>query len=355
MSHRRCLSSRPTALVGVATVGGRFPPAWRELLRECVRHGIGIDNGLHEFIEDDPELAPLAAASGATLRDLRRPPVDLEVATGANLEVPGEIVLTVGSDCAIGKMTVSLELAREAVARGISASVRPDRPDGDRDRRLGHLGRRRRRRLHRRRRRAARRRGRQAWGRSSSRRGPGLSLPPWLLGSDARSHARVGASCIRPVSQGRRDRDRRVSRPSTPLARRSRRLARAGLASVPAGRDRVHRSQHAAPRRRRGSSGDCCRRGRRRGSRPTIRCDSAPVACSMHFSSISDACRVPGRFEDRGRSRRIGDLRAKSLGNCRGGRGPRVNERVARRRCGGERRHGKMDARIRYGVLFPDG
>jgi len=117
--------SPEAALVGVATVGGRFPPAWRDLLRECVSHGIGIDNGLHEFIEDDPELAPLAAASGAILRDLRRPPADLEVATGANLDVPADIVLTVGSDCAIGKMTVSLELAREAEARSISARFVP--------------------------------------------------------------------------------------------------------------------------------------------------------------------------------------------------------------------------------------
>jgi uncharacterized NAD-dependent epimerase/dehydratase family protein len=117
--------SPEAALVGVATVGGRFPPAWRDLLRECIGHGIGIDNGLHEFIEDDPELAPLAAATGATLRDLRRPPGDLEVATGASLEVPGDIVLTVGSDCAIGKMTVSLELAREAEARGVSARFVP--------------------------------------------------------------------------------------------------------------------------------------------------------------------------------------------------------------------------------------
>jgi D-glutamate N-acetyltransferase len=113
------------ALVGVATVGGRFPPAWRVLLEQCVRHGIGIDNGLHEFLEDDPELAPLAAASGAVLRDLRRPPADLEVATGANLGVPGAIVLTVGSDCAIGKMTVSLELGREAESRGIRTQFVP--------------------------------------------------------------------------------------------------------------------------------------------------------------------------------------------------------------------------------------
>ncbi len=113
------------ALVGVATIGGRFPPAWRVILEECVRRGIDIDNGLHEFVEDDPVLAPLAAASGARLRDLRRPPGDLEVATGANLAVPGHIVLTVGSDCAIGKMTVSLELGREAAARGIPAQFVP--------------------------------------------------------------------------------------------------------------------------------------------------------------------------------------------------------------------------------------
>ena len=120
------LSLRPTmALVGVATQGGRFPAAWREVLRDCIRQGIGIENGLHEFIEDDPELVALAETFGVALTDLRRPPADLDVPTGANLEVPGNIVLTVGSDCAIGKMTVSLELDREARARGIAARFVP--------------------------------------------------------------------------------------------------------------------------------------------------------------------------------------------------------------------------------------
>ena len=120
------LQLEPTvALVGVATQGGRFPPAWRRVLRDCVTNGIGIENGLHEFIRDDPDLAPLAAASGATLTDLRRAPAGLDVPTGANLEVPGKIVLTVGSDCAIGKMTVSLELDREARSRGIASQFVP--------------------------------------------------------------------------------------------------------------------------------------------------------------------------------------------------------------------------------------
>jgi uncharacterized NAD-dependent epimerase/dehydratase family protein len=94
-------------------------------LRDCVESGISVENGLHEFIRDDPELAPLAAASGATLTDLRRPPDGLNVPTGANLELPGKTVLTVGSDCAIGKMTVSLELDREARARGIASEFVP--------------------------------------------------------------------------------------------------------------------------------------------------------------------------------------------------------------------------------------
>jgi uncharacterized NAD-dependent epimerase/dehydratase family protein len=113
------LPFRPTtALVGVATQGGRFPPAWIEILKQCIAAGIDAENGLHVFLADDSELRELADARGVVLRDLRRPPADLSTATGANLVVPGTIVLTVGSDCAIGKMTVALELDLEARRRG---------------------------------------------------------------------------------------------------------------------------------------------------------------------------------------------------------------------------------------------
>jgi uncharacterized NAD-dependent epimerase/dehydratase family protein len=114
-----------TALVGVATQGGRFPPAWRELLRSSVAAGLDIENGLHEFLTDDPELVELAARHGVELRDLRRPPAGLNVPTGENLELDARIVLTVGSDCAIGKMTVSLELDREARERGLRSVFVP--------------------------------------------------------------------------------------------------------------------------------------------------------------------------------------------------------------------------------------
>lgn len=120
------LAFEPTiALVGVATQGGRFPPAWRQLLSDCIESGLSIWNGLHERIEEDAELVELAGRAGVELRDLRRAPSGLDVPTGANLELPARIVLTVGSDCAIGKMTVSLELDREARERGIASVFVP--------------------------------------------------------------------------------------------------------------------------------------------------------------------------------------------------------------------------------------
>jgi uncharacterized NAD-dependent epimerase/dehydratase family protein len=114
-----------TALVGVATAGGRFPPEWRALLADCVRAGLDVENGLHEFLADDPELADLAALHGVELRDLRRAPRGLNVPTGANLTHGATSILMVGSDCAIGKMTVALELDREARARGIRSEFIP--------------------------------------------------------------------------------------------------------------------------------------------------------------------------------------------------------------------------------------
>ena len=77
------------------------------------------------MLRGDPELEPLAREHGVELRDLRRPPDDLDCPTGANLEVDAPIVLTVGSDCAIGKMTVSLELDRAARARRIASVFVP--------------------------------------------------------------------------------------------------------------------------------------------------------------------------------------------------------------------------------------
>ena len=114
-----------TALVGVATQGGRFPPAWRALLEECIRAGLDVENGLHEFLTEDDELVELARGHGVALRDLRKAPPGLNVPTGENLTHGATSILMVGSDCAIGKMTVALELDREAKARGIRSEFVP--------------------------------------------------------------------------------------------------------------------------------------------------------------------------------------------------------------------------------------
>jgi uncharacterized NAD-dependent epimerase/dehydratase family protein len=114
-----------TGLFGVATQGGRFPPEWIAILRACVEHGLDVENGLHVFLADDPELSELAERRGVDLRDLRRSPAELSTATGENLAVDAIVVLTVGSDCAIGKMTVSLELDLEARRRGLPSVFVP--------------------------------------------------------------------------------------------------------------------------------------------------------------------------------------------------------------------------------------
>ena len=114
-----------TALVGVATQGGRFPPAWRDLLKDSIAAGLDVESGLHEFISEDEELTALAREHNVELRDLRKPPAGLNVPTGENLSHGATTILTVGSDCAIGKMTVSLELDREARSRGIRSEFVP--------------------------------------------------------------------------------------------------------------------------------------------------------------------------------------------------------------------------------------
>jgi D-glutamate N-acetyltransferase len=114
-----------TALVGVAVAGGRLPPEWHDLLRDVLEAGLDLESGMHEFLADDPELAAIATRRGVEIRDLRRPPADLSVPTGENLGHAASVVLTVGSDCAIGKKTVAIELDRAARARGLSSVFVP--------------------------------------------------------------------------------------------------------------------------------------------------------------------------------------------------------------------------------------
>ena len=113
---------RPEALlVGIAPQGGQLPEAWRAVLTAALEAGLDIISGLHFFLGDDPELAALAERRGCTLFDLRKPPPDLPVGAGRAMRTDAFRVLTVGTDCNTGKMTVSLELQRALRARGVRA------------------------------------------------------------------------------------------------------------------------------------------------------------------------------------------------------------------------------------------
>lgn len=113
------LAHKPTALlIGIAPQGGRLPTEMRAIVRQALEQGLEVWSGLHFFLADDPEFAPIAREKGVAIRDLRRAPADLEVATGRVREVDATVVLTVGTDCNIGKMTTQLQLRTALRARG---------------------------------------------------------------------------------------------------------------------------------------------------------------------------------------------------------------------------------------------
>jgi uncharacterized NAD-dependent epimerase/dehydratase family protein len=111
--------------IGVAPAGGKLPPAWKEALLEALALGLHVEAGLHDELGRDPDLVAAAEAGGLELRDVRRVPAGLSTPSGAGLGVPARIVHTVGTDCAIGKMTVTLELTSAARAAGERAVFVP--------------------------------------------------------------------------------------------------------------------------------------------------------------------------------------------------------------------------------------
>jgi uncharacterized NAD-dependent epimerase/dehydratase family protein len=125
-SMREGLALKPTAaLIGIAPLGGRLPSEWREWLAEALDAGCDLWSGLHTFLGDDPMLAERARVRGRKIFDLRKPPADLAVAGGLAKGVEPLVVLTVGTDCNVGKMTAQLQLTRRLNERGIRTRFVP--------------------------------------------------------------------------------------------------------------------------------------------------------------------------------------------------------------------------------------
>ena len=118
-SFQEGLKRKPNALlIGIAPQGGQLPVEWRGWIRQAIVHRLEIWSGLHFFIGDDVEFGPLAKKHGVPIHDLRKPPADLPISTGRVREVAATVVLTVGSDCNVGKMTASLQLRDGLKQRG---------------------------------------------------------------------------------------------------------------------------------------------------------------------------------------------------------------------------------------------
>jgi uncharacterized NAD-dependent epimerase/dehydratase family protein len=119
------LALGPTSLlVGIAPAGGELPAGFRREIAAALRAGLEIVSGLHTILGDDAEFAELARAHDSRIWDLRLPPA-APLFSGAAYDIEATILLTVGSDCAVGKMTASLELARAARERGTRAVFVP--------------------------------------------------------------------------------------------------------------------------------------------------------------------------------------------------------------------------------------
>lgn len=119
-SIRAGLALGPDAvLVGIAPQGGRLPEEWRGWLAEALDAGCDLWSGLHTFLGDDPVLSSKAKAAGKRILDLRKPPADLPVASGVAKTVDPYVVLTVGTDCNVGKMTAQLQLTRHLNSSGL--------------------------------------------------------------------------------------------------------------------------------------------------------------------------------------------------------------------------------------------
>lgn len=112
-------------LVGVATHGSGLPGTLLSAVHRAIDKGLAIWNGLHVFVGDNPSLAALARERGVKLHDVRRPPTELPVGTGRVREVDATVVLAVGTDANIGKMTVMLQLRTAIAKQGGRAAFAP--------------------------------------------------------------------------------------------------------------------------------------------------------------------------------------------------------------------------------------
>jgi uncharacterized NAD-dependent epimerase/dehydratase family protein len=111
-----------TVIVGTTNRGGVLGEGWEPLLVRALELGMDLASGLHHRLADIPALRDAAARHGRDIADVRHPTREFSVGNG--IKRPGKRLLTVGTDCSIGKMFTALALEKEMRARGLKADFR---------------------------------------------------------------------------------------------------------------------------------------------------------------------------------------------------------------------------------------
>ena len=117
------LKFNPTALlIGIAPSGGRLPNSWREMIKTSLENKLNIYSGLHTIIGDDEEFSNLAKKNNCKIIDWRKIPEKYEVVTkGSYLTRHAKTILSIGSDCNIGKMTTTLQIYKDFLNRKLNS------------------------------------------------------------------------------------------------------------------------------------------------------------------------------------------------------------------------------------------
>jgi len=120
------LALKPDSLImGIAPRGGALPDEWRRTVLEAIAGGLDIISGLHTMLGEDPEILKAAEAAGVKIWDIRRPCIPDGISQASLRNKSGKVLLTVGSDCRTGKMTVAYELVRALRRDSVEAAFVP--------------------------------------------------------------------------------------------------------------------------------------------------------------------------------------------------------------------------------------
>jgi uncharacterized NAD-dependent epimerase/dehydratase family protein len=112
-------------IIGVAVAGGKIPPEMLDALKEAIKLGLNVINGLHEFLNEKPDFVHLTKKYGVTITDVRKAKraYEMQYWSGQIKDVKAPRIAVLGMDCAVGKRTTSRFLVQECRKQGLKAEM----------------------------------------------------------------------------------------------------------------------------------------------------------------------------------------------------------------------------------------